>query len=367
MATFTTLGNGKVRAQIRRAGQPSIAKTWDTLKLAKEWARLTEATLDAGKKAGVHGQTGMSFGDACDRYIKEKGDISKTAVCIIGNLKEKLGKIRLQKISEDDIVGYIVNKKFGSPMSGSMHFSFFGTILKMAKFGWKYHVPEILEHAKGRLEVLELIGGSKARTRRPTLEELELLFNYKFPTDIPMNDIIRFAVSSAMRQAEITRIERTTLNTFEKTIVITDRKHPTKKKGNHQTVPLLPESLEIIKRQKHIEGDDRIFPYAAGTVGTYFTLACKQLGIVDLHFHDLRHEAASRLFEMGYQIHEVALFTGHTNWKMLQRYTHLKPKNLRSLEGMKSEEPQTQMDAETAAQFKMFQAMMATMKQGEAA
>lgn len=364
MATFTTLGNGKVRAQIRRAGQPSIAKTWDTLKLAKEWARVTESTLDAGKKAGVHGQTGMSFGDACDRYIKEKTEISKTAVCIIGNLKTKLGGIKLQKLTDDDIVKYIINKKFGSPMSGSMHFSFFATVLKMAKFGWKYHVPEILAVAKGRLEVLELVGSSKMRTRRPTLDELELLFNYKFPTDIPMNDIIRFAVVSAMRQSEIMRIQYSTLNKTEKSVLVTDRKHPTKKKGNDQVVPLLPAALEIINRQVQKEGDERIFPFAAGTVGTYFTMACKQLGIIDLHFHDLRHEAASRLFEMGYQIHEVALFTGHTNWKNLQRYTHLKAKDLRSLKGGLAD---VKMDAATMEQFKMFQTMQAMMAQQQAA
>jgi site-specific recombinase XerD len=48
----------------------------------------------------------------------------------------------------------------------------------------------------------------------------------------------------------------------------------------------------------------------------------------DLHFHDLRHEATSRLFEQGYQIQEVAIVTGHQSWDMLKRYTQLRPESL---------------------------------------
>ena len=50
----------------------------------------------------------------------------------------------------------------------------------------------------------------------------------------------------------------------------------------------------------------------------------KRTGIVDLRFHDLRHEAISRFFEMGLSVPEVALISGHRDYRMLQRYTHLK-------------------------------------------
>jgi integrase len=74
--------------------------------------------------------------------------------------------------------------------------------------------------------------------------------------------------------------------------------------------------------------DERIFPYASTTIGAAFYRATHLLGIPDLHFHDLRHEAVSRLFERGYAIHEVALFSLHQNWHTLQRYTHLKAEDL---------------------------------------
>jgi len=47
-----------------------------------------------------------------------------------------------------------------------------------------------------------------------------------------------------------------------------------------------------------------------------------------LRFNDMRHEGISRLFEKGFQIPEVALVSGHKDWKMLKRYTNLRPENL---------------------------------------
>lgn len=65
------------------------------------------------------------------------------------------------------------------------------------------------------------------------------------------------------------------------------------------------------------------------------TRACHVLGIVDLHFHDMGHEATSRLFERGYQIHEVPQFTVHESWNELKRYTNLRPEQVRELKAPK--------------------------------
>ena len=56
--------------------------------------------------------------------------------------------------------------------------------------------------------------------------------------------------------------------------------------------------------------------------------ACKRAGIEDLRFHDLRHEATSRIFEKGLNVMEVAAITGHKDLRMLQRYTHLRAEDL---------------------------------------
>ena len=101
-----------------------------------------------------------------------------------------------------------------------------------------------------------------------------------------------------------------------------------------QRIPLLAvsgyDADALIEEQRSFRSneDDRIFHYSSKSASTAFTRACAELKIEDLHFHDLRHEGTSRLFEAGFAIQQVALVTGHKDWKMLRRYTHLKPETL---------------------------------------
>ncbi|WP_246676346.1 tyrosine-type recombinase/integrase [Mesorhizobium sp. B1-1-5] len=87
---------------------------------------------------------------------------------------------------------------------------------------------------------------------------------------------------------------------------------------------------------KNPNDDDRIFPFNHRSVGTAFRRGCADLGIQDLHFHDLRHEGTIRLFEAGFTIQQVSLVTGHKDWKMLRRYTHLKPEMLHTIQVTKA-------------------------------
>lgn len=111
-------------------------------------------------------------------------------------------------------------------------------------------------------------------------------------------------------------------------LTVRDRKDPREKQGNDQRIPLLAVSgydpMALIEAQRAVRGneDDRIFPHNHKSVSTVFTRACQALKIIDLHFHDLRHEGTSRLFEAEFRIEQVALVTGHRDWKMLRRYTH---------------------------------------------
>jgi integrase len=101
--------------------------------------------------------------------------------------------------------------------------------------------------------------------------------------------------------------------------------------GNDQEVPLLGKTFGIVKRQPkpvNMSEDSRIFPVEADTITTIFPRAKTALGIVGLHFHDLRHEGVSRLFEQGYRIEQVALISGHRDWNMLARYTQIRAKDL---------------------------------------
>jgi integrase len=101
-------------------------------------------------------------------------------------------------------------------------------------------------------------------------------------------------------------------------------KHPGQKIGNDIWCDVPAEAMRVVFSMPRV--DQRIFPYNHRSISSRFTRGCRVLGIKDLHFHDLRHEGVSRLFEMGETIPHVAAVSGHRDWKSLQRYTQLQQK-----------------------------------------
>jgi len=125
-----------------------------------------------------------------------------------------------------------------------------------------------------------------------------------------------------MRIGKVCKIRWEDLNHEHKTVIVRDRKDPRKKEGNHMIVPLLAGSFDLIAKQS--ETEERIFPYNSKSVTAGFQRVRKSLGVTDL-----RREGASRLFEKGYSIEEVAQVTGHRNLNILwQVYTQLFPHKL---------------------------------------
>ncbi|WP_366920060.1 tyrosine-type recombinase/integrase [Burkholderia cepacia] len=78
-----------------------------------------------------------------------------------------------------------------------------------------------------------------------------------------------------------------------------------------------------------VRAEGRVFNYTSNGFKSAWRTLVKRCDIDDLHFHDLRHEAVSRLFELGtLDMMEVATISGHKSMQMLKRYTHLKAANL---------------------------------------
>lgn len=200
--------------------------------------------------------------------------------------------------------------------------------------------PEPVDLTRIALKRLGLIGKGSERDRRPSSEELNRLFHYfngNGRLTLPMSRIVKFAVATALRLDEICRIEWTDLDVNHRMLLIRDRKDPRHTIGNSQRIPLFAvsgyDAWGLISDQANHLGytDGLVFPYNSRSVGTAFRRACKKLGVKDLHFHDLRHEGTSRLFEAGFAIEQVALVTGHRDWKMLRRYTHIQPESLHKI------------------------------------
>lgn len=235
-----------------------------------------------------------------------------------------------------DLVNHVRERRANGagPATAANDLVWLGVVLRAARSVRTLPVnPTVIDEARDACRALRLIGKSRRRTRRPTADELQKLdafFSHRdHRSDIPMRDIMWFAIHSARRQAEVCRIDWRDNNERHRTGIVRDAKHPTAKDGNDRTFKYTPDAWTIMCRQPR--ESEFAFPYDPRSVSAAFTRACHVLGIANLRFHDLRHEATSRLFEAGYQIHEVAQFTLHDSWNELKRYANLRPENVRSI------------------------------------
>jgi integrase len=345
MATFVKRGD-RWRAQVRRTGQAALSKTFASRADATAWARDMEHRLDRGQS--VEAGRRVTFAEVLAAYrdnIAEAKGMSRSKAQALGKIEKLIGQRRLIELKTTTFVEFCKVRELegAGPATILQDLTYVGTVLRhgCALLGAEHAAATALtalDAARRTLRHAGRVSKGDERDRRPTDDELKGLIAYWAPNprqSIPMIDLTLFAVSTAMRLGEIINLQWEDLDEAARTIVIRARKHPTKKATNHQKVPLpngtcfvdgrLIDPMQIILRQpSEWNRKGRIFPHAAQSVSRAFQRATDDLDIPDLHFHDLRHDGASRLFEAGWPIERVALVTGHRDWNMLRRYTQLR-------------------------------------------
>ncbi|MDP1573264.1 site-specific integrase [Hydrogenophaga sp.] len=130
------------------------------------------------------------------------------------------------------------------------------------------------------------------------------------------------ALETGMRRSEIASIKWQHINLVKRTLLI-----PITKNGEAREVPLSSVAISLLKSLQN-GTEAKVFNITAHAITIAFGRACKRAKLSNLHFHDLRHEAISRLFEKGLSLAEVATISGHKTWTMLRRYTHLSAENI---------------------------------------
>ncbi|RVC77113.1 site-specific integrase [Mesorhizobium sp. M4A.F.Ca.ET.022.05.2.1] len=349
---------GTILTRMRRDGKPSYLcqiarkkdgktvrenRTFRDHKTAKAWLRQREAELDNPKAFKAATQEIRTLGDAIGRYVEEHGgEIGKTkSACLAAIQRHSIAGMACGDVGSEDIVAFartihtVTGLAAPGPATINNYLSHLASVFAIAQKAWGYPLDqEAMSDATFVLRKQQTIAKSKQRSRRPTLNELDRLLAYfqerteRAPHSAPMVDIILFAVFSTRRMEEITRIRWADFELAGKQaarVLVRDMKNPGAKKGNDIWCELPAEAAAVIERQP--KTGDTIFPYTVDAIGSAFTRACKLLAIEDLHFHDLRHEGVSWLFEAGWNIPHVALVSGHRSWASLQRYAQLRQKD----------------------------------------
>ncbi|MHB1567263.1 MAG: site-specific integrase [Acidiferrobacter sp.] len=163
---------------------------------------------------------------------------------------------------------------------------------------------------------------ANARTRRLIGDELPRLLTAAQSYGGEIGPLIIWAIETAMRRGEIAAMRWEHLDRRARVLLI-----PETKTGTPRRVPLSVAALAVLDGlPRHLDG--RVWGLRPDSISQAFERVCKAVGIEGLTFHDLRHEATSRLFEKGLNPMEVAAITGHKTLQMLKRYTHLRAEDL---------------------------------------
>lgn len=315
----------------------STGKTFQTKANATAWGKKKINEIERGDINA--GGLDISLGKLIDLYLDDDFlEMGRSKIYSLKLIRDcDIANAYLNKFTPKAIVDFCKsrNKAGAGPATIAVDVSNLRYVLKNAEALYGVPVDEAsIVKAMPTLHTLNLVGKANIRTRRPAEEEIEQLKSglklrqTKKGSVIPFVDILDFSILSCMRVGEVCKILWEDLDEKESWVIVRDRKDPRKKAGNHMKVPLLGGALDIVLRQSKT-GDPRIFPYNSGSVSAGFQRVRNSIGVKDLRYHDLRREGASRLFEKGYKIDEVAQVTGHRDLNTLWRiYTDLNPSRL---------------------------------------
>ena len=292
MATIVKTPAGTWKAVVRKTGWPTNTKTFRTKRDAEDWARRTEDEMVRGVYIQRSGSERLTLEKALERYLAEvtpskKPTTRKAEATKAKQLIQHLGKYSLAALSAEIIANYRDTRlgtlsKRGVPTSNNT------VRLELALLSHLYTVA-IQEWGLGLTfnPVLNIRKPSPGdgRDRRLTAdEERRLLAAVNSHSNPMLGWIVRIALDN----------------------------------------PVRPEDCNLVFFGEPGK-DEKRRPYAFTKT---WGLLKKKLGMPDLRFHDLRHEAVSRLVEGGLSDQEVSAISGHKSMQMLKRYTHLRAEDL---------------------------------------
>jgi integrase len=336
MAWIGKLKNGKWRVQVRRNGYPSKSKLFLNKADAERWAHDLESKIARGAFLSTDDSEKTTLSEALDSFenkfapfhYKPRADKMETWRFQCAHLRHGLGKYYLGSITPVVVAKYR-DDRLGTGLKGSTVKKELDLLSKV--FGYVMGEMNITLPAGNPVDPVRKPKESRPRERRLSKRELgKVLAECEASRNPWLYPAAMFAIATAMRQGEMLLMEWERVRLDRKVAVLPDENV---KNGEGRSVPLSSGAIEILKQLKG-EGrrerkKGRVFPVERMTLYHAFIAACKRAGVEDFTWHDLRHEALSRLAERGdLTVIELASISGHKTLQMLKRYTHLHAENL---------------------------------------
>ena len=343
MATIRLRASGRFQVIVRKAGLPAISKTFDTYLEADVWTRAIEQGLDlpeAESNKYPKASKSPTLGDALRLYSERVTPLKKGAnqeKTLIQRLQHHpISAIRLDRIRGMHLSRYR-DLRLGSGISGNtvrIELALISHLFSIAVTDWGF---DRLENPVKTMRKPKLSRGRDRRFKSGEEERLLACCEANGKRWLKLTIIV--AVETAMRRGELVSLKWQDVDLNERMVYLGDTKN-----GESRVVPL---SKKAVAALRSIKENPDIFPWTTSgvqplprtyrfpkeyvfavyrdTISNQFLDMCRRCGIVGLRFHDLRHEATSRLFEKGFKEMEASTITGHKSLAMLKRYTHLNP------------------------------------------
>ncbi|MRD74131.1 tyrosine-type recombinase/integrase [Rhodocyclus tenuis] len=335
MATFRQRASGYWQAIVRRRGWPPQSQTFRTKVDAAEWARGVESEMDRGTFQSTDEAERTLFKDIVKRFktefapnhYRQRDDNKESWRFQSARLEEFFGAYSLAAIDQKLVARYR-DERINPPLASKRKAVANATVRKEL-----YLLSKILGYAESEcgirlprgnpVEKVRKPADSESRDRRLTAEEWKKLEAECIKSrNKHLHPALILAVETAMRQDELLSLQAEHIDEERKIAFL-----PLTKNGEARAVPLTDAALAVLAKLPNTSG--RVLPLDRMTLYHAFRAAVTRAGITNYDWHDLRHEALSRLAERGdLSVLELAEISGHKTLQMLKRYTHLQAEKL---------------------------------------
>jgi integrase len=309
--------NGKWQARVVRKGHAPLAKTFQAKQDAERWVRQIESEMDKGSFMSPALAERTTFKEVVERYMKEVTPTMRSVYEDTFRLK-KLSKHPLSKLSMAALTSTRIaeyrDERLKTVTAGTVirELSYFSSIINHARREWGINVLNPVLNVKKPTS-------PPGRCRVLNEPEITRLLDSLKPTgrrSIWMLSIVEFTIETAMRRGELLRLMWSDVDFEKRTAYLAITKN-----GDSRTVPLSTTAIQILHSlPRSING--RVFPVNAPAVAAAFIRVTKRTGVLDFHFHDLRHTAITRLADKLPNLIELSAVSGHKSLSMLKRYYH---------------------------------------------
>jgi integrase len=321
--------NSRFRVRITREGKSTLCATFYSRLEAVQWAKHTEAQLRLGLYEEPQNPRNPTqdvlFEEAATHYMNTHSvhkKIVRSETYRLQILIKRWKDLTLKQVDKHAILT-LRDDLLALGRSGETVNHYLNTLSKLFQMvNSEWDLP-LQNPVKG----VKRMPPAKGRTKRITASIEQLLLGSCDALSLPLlRSIIQFAIQTGMRRGELMGLTWADIDLPNRKAYLHDTKN-----GDPRQVPLTQDAVAILSALSKDESG-KVFPMSLVTLRIQFERVCiftkKQYTeggtnpFDDLRFHDLRHEALSRLSDAGLNVIELSHISGHRTLSMLKRYVH---------------------------------------------